>query len=105
MKPPFSAATFAAAYCCAYVGAFVLDLPLLRYYPLVGTWRWWYEPLAGAGPSMAWYGLMASAALVALPLALLVPEPWAMRRLRGLLWLLPLAAMLACAWLLRQFFV
>ncbi len=104
MKPTFSAAIFSLAFCIAYVAAFALNAPLFSYYPLPGTFTWGSRALADAGPSMAWYGLMSTAAAIALPLAVLVPERWLLGRVRAGLWLVPCGAMLACAWLLRHFF-
>lgn len=99
-----SATTFSLAYCAAYAAAFALDAPLFLYYPVEGRLAWAWAPFNSVGPSMAWYGLMASAAVVALPVSLLVPERRAMAALRNLLWLFPVAALLASAWLLRVFF-
>ena len=105
MKPSFSPVLFSVAFCVAYVAAFALNAPLFSYYPLPGSFVWGSRALVDAGPSMAWYGLMSSAALVALPVAMIVPERWVLNRVRAGLWLVPCAAMLACAWLLRQFFL
>jgi hypothetical protein len=104
MKPGFSAPVFSVAFCAAYVAAFALNAPLFSYYPLPGTFVWGGRVLPDAGPSMAWYGLMATAAAVALPLAAVLPERWILARVRRGLWLVPCAAILACAWLLRHFF-
>lgn len=104
MSGRFSATVFSLAYCVGYGAAFALDAPLFLYYPIEGRLAWAWAPFASAGPSMAWYGLMASATLVAVPLALAVPQRRAMAALRNLLWLVPVGALLACAWLLRVFF-
>jgi len=100
----FSAATFTAVFCVAYIVVFALDLPLFRYWPLNGDWTWGRATLQDAGPAMAWYGLMANAGIVALVAAFVVPDRFATRLLGNRLWLFPMAAMAACVFLLRQFF-
>lgn len=100
----FSPGVFLAAFCCAYAVVFALDLPLFRYYPLPGELTWGLVALQDAGPAMAWYGLVASAAIVAAPIAVLVPDRIADRLLRGYLWLFPVALMLVCVFLLRKLF-
>jgi hypothetical protein len=100
------ATAFSAAFCCAYVWALTTNHPLFLYYPLHGAFRWGTQPLLipqANGPAMAWYGLVATAGLIAAVAAVFFP-----RRLSGTLapyiWLFPLGAMLACAFLLRRFF-
>jgi hypothetical protein len=100
----FSAATFTAVFCVAYIGVFALDFPLFRYWPLHGNWTWGRTPLEDAGPAMAWYGLLANAGIAALVAAVVVPDQFATRLLGNRLWLFPVAAMAACVFLLRQFF-
>ena len=102
--PRPSAAAFSLAYCCGYVAAFALDLPLFLYYPMEGRFAWNWAPFDSVGPSMAWYGLMASACLFALPVSLVAPERRVFAALRNLLWTVPVAALLCCAYLLRVFF-
>ena len=83
---------------------FFLDLPLFCYYPLHGDFNWGKAVLKGVGPAMAWYGMMANAALGALVLAVVIPDRLVERSLRNVVWLFPIAAMLVCAFLLRKFF-
>ena len=99
----FAPGTFAVVYCCAYIVAFATDSPLFRYYPLNGDFTWGKQVLAGAGPAMAWYGLMASAVLVALLFAMLVPQRLMDRVFRNTVWIFPVAAMLTSVFLLRRF--
>ena len=97
----FSPVAFSLPWCLAYVAALAVDGALFRYYPLTGQFTWGHASLVDAGPSMAWYGLMGTAALVALPAAWLLPGAWLSRVLRNWLWLVPSGALLACAWLMR----
>jgi hypothetical protein len=53
---------------------------------------------------MAWYGIMAEAALIAAILAVIVPDRWFANRLQNVLWTVPLAAMIICTFLMRTFF-
>ena len=100
----FSAATFTVAFCIAYVVVFAMNLPLFLYWPLHGDWTWGGAELQSAGPAMAWYGLMANAAVAAVLAAFIVPDALAVRLLGNRVWLFPVAAMGACLFLLRQFF-
>lgn len=101
----FSSAAFTSVYCVAYVVALSLDAALFRYYPQVGEWVWGWQRLEESGPSMSWYGLMASAALPAVLVAgvcahLALPDRW-----RNHAWVPPVVAMLSCVYLMRRFFV
>jgi len=97
---------FSAAFCCAYLWALWTPHPLFLYYPLHGDFRWGMQPLLSSqtsGPAMTWYGIVATAALIAALAAACIP-----RRVSGTLapylWLFPLGAMLGCAFLLRRAF-
>ena len=83
-----------------------MNLPLFRYYPLVQRWAWGTaDAVARPGPAIVWYGLLASAILAALGMALIVPDRWTMALCRGWLWLWPCAAVAACAVMLRAYFL
>jgi hypothetical protein len=101
----FSAVVFGLVYLCAYVVVLAKDWALFIYYPQVGQFSWGWSRVVGIGPGMAWYGLMASAAAVALPVAVLVPGEKLAGALRNSLWLFPCAAMIACVYLMKQFFI
>jgi hypothetical protein len=92
------------AYCCAYTGAFWMNWPLFLYYPLHGSASWGPRSLNAAGPAMAWYGLLADAAIVATVAASCVPDRVLGRQVRNRLWIFPLGAIVGCVVLLRQFF-
>jgi hypothetical protein len=96
--------SFLVAYCCAYIVLLANDWPMFRYYPLHGDFSWGTGMLKGIGPAMAWYGLMANAAVVALVFGLLVPQSVADRVFRNAQWLFPVAALLGCVFLMRRFF-
>ena len=60
------------------------------------------------GPAMYWYGWLATAFLGALAVsavALAVPERWAARAWPALSWIVPTAAILVVAFLLRGYFI
>ena len=105
MKSRFAPATFVVTFCCAYIAVFALDWPLFQYYPLHGDFTWGNEKLTDAGPGMAWYGLLASAGIVATVAALCVPDRMIDGPLHNYLWLFPVGAMLGCVFLLRGLFV
>ncbi len=100
----FAPMAFTVVFCAAYGVIFAMDWPLFLYYPLHGDLVWGHETLQGAGPGMAWYGLLASAGLIALPAAVILPDRMVDRVLRDYVWLFPVAAMLVCIYLLRDFF-
>ena len=101
MTRRFSTVAFSSVFALAYLVALAFDGALFRYYPLTGQFTWGHVSLPDAGPAMAWYGLLATAALVALPVALLLPQAPLAARLRNLLWVLPAVALLGSAWLMR----
>jgi hypothetical protein len=100
----FSPVTFSIAFSVAYAVVFALNLPLFYYYPLHHDFSWGATALKGIGPPMAWYGLMASAAIIAVLCAVVIPERLLARPLRNFVWIFPCAAMLTCVYLLRHFF-
>ncbi len=104
MNVRFSASVFLIVFCCAYLLAFALDYPLFRYYPMHGNLSWGKPPLADAGPAMAWYGLLANAAIASTVLAICVPDKIIDKLFRNYLWLFPCVAMLGSVFLLRKFF-
>ena len=108
-----SPAVFTTVYCAAYAAAFRLNRPLFRYYPIPHQW---VSGATGAdvrpGPPIVWYGLVASAALVATAAmciaagaTALVKDKWRVSGLRGWLGLTPWVAAAYCAFLLRLFFL
>lgn len=105
MRLRFSPNAFSAAFCVAYLAVFALNRPLFYYYPLMRQFSHSALTAAAAGPPIVWYGLMASAALAASVVAVLIDETWCARVLRGRLWLFPFGAMLGTAFLLRHFFL
>lgn len=101
----FSSVAFTSVYCVAYIAVLATDAALFRYYPLVGEWVWGWQRLEESGPSMSWYGLMASAALPAVLAGvvsggLALPDRW-----RNHAWVPPVVAMVACVYLMRRFFI
>jgi hypothetical protein len=105
MKLRFSPITFMVVFCCAYALVFWLNKPLFLYYPQIGVLHWGPTRLNGAvGPLMAWYGLMADAAIAAIIPAFLIPNHFLDRILRNYFWVFPCGAMLVCLYLLRVFF-
>jgi hypothetical protein len=105
MKLRFSPITFTVIFCCAYVLAFWFSRPLFVYYPLHGDFTWGSTIMKNAGPGITWYGLMSDALISASILALMIPDNVLDRLFRNYLWLFPCAAMVTCAYLLRNFFL
>lgn len=105
MRLQFGPITFGMVFCIAYAVVFWLNVPLFMYFPQVGLFNWGYKVVPNVGPGMAWYGLMADSAIIALPLAYLVPDRFLDKMLRNYMWVVPVAAMLVCLFLLRKLFL
>jgi hypothetical protein len=71
-------AIFSIAFSVVYTLAFFFSLALFKYYPLVHQFHIDDQPKT-AGPPISWYGWIATALLVSLPLSLIVPRRWADR--------------------------
>jgi hypothetical protein len=104
MKRHLSPVMFSVTYCVAYIVVLSQDLPLFRYYPQTGQFSWGWQGLQAVGPAMAWYGLMAYAAIAGLLAGLLDRNEKLAGWLRNRLWLFALAAMLGCLYLMKHFF-
>ncbi|TJY59527.1 hypothetical protein E4T66_14210 [Sinimarinibacterium sp. CAU 1509] len=102
--PRMSAAWFTVVFGLSYIAIFALDLALFLYYPLVRQFS--FVPLidASSGPAMHWYGLMASAGCAGLAASVCLRDRWIPEVLLQWLWIVPVSAMFASAFLLRQFF-
>src|SRR5262245_24579663 len=98
-----------------YVIALKLDLALFTVYPSLGVILWGthrsrdvVDPAMGfLAPAMYWYGWTATAALGALVFALAAaatPGQWTRFVWTGLLWLIPLLAMIGCVYLTMPWF-
>jgi len=106
---------FGTAFAAFYVIALAKNLALFTVYPSFGLVIWGthlsrdvVDPALGfLAPAMYWYGWAATAALGALVVGLVAagtPDRWAQRIWPGLLWLVPLAAMLGCVYLTLPWF-
>ena len=58
------AVTFAAVYAAVYYGALANNWPLFSYGPAVGEWTLFNHP-ASDGPTMYWYGWIATSVIAA----------------------------------------
>ena len=100
---------YGPAFAVLYVIAVVRDLALFTVYPslgivLLGTHHAAdivSPSIAFAVPAMYWYGWTSTAALGALVVgvvAAFLPERWTRRFSLGSLWVVPVAAMVACVY-------
>lgn len=99
--------TFAAVFSVVYVLAVENNWALFSYAPATGTFAPLVTP-ATAGPTMYWYGWIATAAIAAgfvAVLVSLVPESLAKRVWPGLSWAVPVAVLIAFGYLLRGYFL
>ena len=104
---PAFAITFAAVYSAVYYVALIYNLALFSYGPALGQWTL-FNHAAPAGPTMYWYGWIATSAIAGAAagavVALLLPGNIGGRLWSGLAWLVPVAAIIAIAHLLGGYF-
>lgn len=98
--------TFASAYAVVYFFAVTYNWALFSYGPAVGQWTL-FTQAAAAGPTMYWYGWIATSALAAAGMAALVAL--LPRRLThwiwpGFAWLVPVGSIAALVYLLSGYF-
>lgn len=93
----FSARVFTLVFGLGHAVAVYGNYPLFRYYPLPG--RFSLHDLAdrSLGPTMSYYGWIASAAVVAVVLTAVIPKRIGDRIPAAVFWILPII-MLAAAW-------
>jgi hypothetical protein len=102
---PIFAVTFAAVYAAVYYFAVDYNWALFSYGPAVGQWTLLTHP-AVAGPTMYWYGWIATSALagaIAGLFACLLPENIGKRIWSGFAWLVPLCSIAAIGYLLSGY--
>jgi hypothetical protein len=100
------AVTFATVYAAAYYVVLVNNWPLFSYGPAVGEWTL-FNHAASDGPTMYWYGWIATSAIAAAIVGLIacfLPENLGRKLWSGLAWLLPLCAIVAIFHLLGGYF-
>jgi hypothetical protein len=100
------AVTFAAVYAAVYYFALANNWPLFSYGPAVGEWTL-FNHSASAGPTMYWYGWIATSAIVGAIAGLIVsylPGNLGSRLWSGLAWLVPICSIAAIAHLLSGYF-
>ncbi|MBV8754507.1 MAG: hypothetical protein JO328_16720 [Hyphomicrobiales bacterium] len=99
--------TFAAVFSLVYVLAVEKNWALFSYAPATGTFAPLTTP-AAAGPTMYWYGWIATAAIVAgavAAVASLLPERLAKFVWPGFAWAVPVAVLIAFGYLLSGYFL
>ena len=100
------AVTFAAVYAAVYYVAVANNWPLFSYGPAVGEWTLFNHP-ASDGPTMYWYGWIATSVIVAGfagLIAAFLPGKLGARLWPGFAWLVPLCAIAAIIHLLSGYF-
>ncbi len=106
-RSAFLAVVFAVAFAVAYTLAVWNNYAVFTYHPSLNEIAWGVEK-SRDGPAMYWYGWIATAVLCALgtcAMAALIPLRLVQRAWPGWVWLAPLGALLAFAWLLRNYFL
>jgi len=66
-------AIFSILFGLVYTACFFFNFALFKYYPLVGAFHI-ADQDKKAGPPISWYGWLATALIVSLPIAFLVPR-------------------------------
>jgi hypothetical protein len=77
-----------------YTLTYYFDWPLFRYYLDDGRLSFSAQP-ESAGPPILWYGWLVMAALAGLVIAIILPRPILARMPPDLLWIIPIASILA----------
>lgn len=93
---------FSAFFGVAYALCFYFDVSLFKYYPQTNAMHLTHQP-AAAGPPIAWYGWLASAAVISTVLALIVPRRVA-ERWHELPWIVTVAVLAALLVYERRWF-
>lgn len=103
---PIFAVTFAAVYAAVYYFAVSNNWALFSYGPAVGEWTLLTRS-ASAGPTMYWYGWIATSAIAGAAAGLVVcflPRHLGGRLWSGLAWLVPVCSIAAIGYLLSGYF-
>jgi hypothetical protein len=98
--------TFASVFAIVYYLAVAYNWALFSYGPAVGQWALFTQP-ASAGPTMYWYGWIATSVLASAGVATLVaifPQRLTRWLWPGLAWLIPVGSIAAFALLLSGYF-
>jgi hypothetical protein len=98
--------TFAAVYAITYYIVLRKNWPLFSYGPAVDEWTL-FNHSASDGPTMYWYGWMATSAITAAVLGLiaaLLPEGFARKMWSCPAWVAPLLMVAAIIYLLSGYF-
>lgn len=93
----FSARVFSLLFGLAYATAVFGNYPLFRYYPLISRISRQNLTDISLGPSMAWFGWIAMAAIPAAIGTLIIPKRMGNRIPAAAFWIVT-ALMLAAAW-------
>ena len=104
MRNYSSAVIFSLLFSVVYTLCFYFNVALFKYYPLVGEFHIDSQPKT-AGPPISWYGWLAVAALVSLPIALIVPKAWGQRISPTAAWLIPALVLVAVLIYEKRWFV
>jgi hypothetical protein len=100
------AIVFAAVYAIAYYVVLRHNWPLFSYGPAVGEWTL-FNHAASDGPTMYWYGWIATSAIVAAALGLIaayLPQALGRRLWSCFAWAVPLCMIVAIIYLLSGYF-
>jgi hypothetical protein len=104
---PLFATLFAAVYAVAYVVSLQNNYALFTYHPVLNEFAFGVEA-PKTGPAMYWYGWMATAGITALVAAMIISllaGSWTKVFGTSLSWVVPVLAMMAIGYLVREFFI
>jgi hypothetical protein len=104
---PIFTITFAAVYAVVYVVAVEQNYALFTYHPALSEFEL-FVAAPKAGPAMYWYGWMATSAIVAFAVGVILSfVPAAITKFfrSSWSWVIPMTVMLVFGYLLRDFFI
>ena len=89
------ATVFSITFGVVYALCFYYNWPLFAYYPQVNEAHFSSQLIETAGPPILWYGWLATAALVSLAAAMIVPRGVSDRLWHGWAWIIPAGVVIA----------
>ena len=104
MKGYGSAVIFSALFGIVYTLCFYFNVALFKYYPLIREFHIESQP-KNAGPPISWYGWIAIALLISLPVSLAVPKSVGAKISPTVAWLVPALVLIAVLVYEKRWFV
>ncbi len=96
---------FSVLFVVTYTLCFYFNVALFKYYPLIAEFHIDSLTSKAAGPPISWYGWIAVALLVSLPVALIIPRSWGNKIPPAVAWLAPALVIVAVLIYEKRWFI